>query len=624
MRNKPCSKFLGIILCFYLGIVFISIQSCKKDEAVAGRVDSLGISSEDSSPSWSPDGARIVFHSGKDEQSSDIYIMNADGSHLTRLTDEPASDGSPSWSPNGQKIAFSSNREGNSEIYVMNMDGSNQIRLTDNPANDGGPSWFPDGSRIIFVSNRDGNWEIYNMDADGSNQSRLTNNSAGDGSPSLSPDGTRIVFRSSRDDERGEIYIMNVNGSNPTRLTENSAGDASPSWSPDSSRIIFVSNRDGNWEIYAMNADGSDQNRLTNNPAGDVYPSWSPDGQKILFVSDREFNREVYVMDADGSDPVNLTNNAPVDSTSGTGPIPKSELNLEEIPYKIVFESLRKTEDQENWEICLIDADGSNITNLTKTPDIDERYPHASPDGRLVCFTAVEGDGQESESRNVYFMNIDGTAKVKIAENADQPCWSPNGRYIAYLPCEYPRYDPSRRANKGLEFYDLETGEKKRHPSDKIVHISDPVWSQDGKWIVADQGILKAFSVDDDSIFRLYTIGCTPDISPDGKRISWNNSDFHMNMGVLDLDSPDSNVTDHTVFVACEPPYWVYESDWSPDGNYWAFIYGVFDDDTAVEMGLESVINICVCDLRTGKWTQITHDGIINREPDWVPMMEGK
>jgi Tol biopolymer transport system component len=221
-------------------------------------------------------------------------------------------------------------------------------------------------------------------------------------------------------------------------------------------------------------------------------------------------------------------------------------------------------------------------------------------------------------------MNIDGSNKVKIADNADQPFWSPDGRYIAYLPGEYPRYTRSRRANKGLEIYDIEKGEKKQHPNEKIIHLAGPVWSQDGKWIVAGQGTLKAFSVDDDTIFPLFTIGCTPDISPDGKRISWNNSDFHMNMGDLDLDSPESNVTNHRVVVACEPPYWVYESEWSPDGNYWAFIYGVFDDDTAAEMGLESVINICICDLRTRKWTQITHDGIVNREPDWVPVQEGK
>ena len=101
-------------------------------------------------------------------------------------------DGGPSFSPDGSKIAFFSDRDGDYEIYVMNADGSNQTRLTNNPAVDAKASFSPDGSKIAFNSSRDGsarpsrsspenpsgvtNFEIYVMDADGSNQTRLTNN----------------------------------------------------------------------------------------------------------------------------------------------------------------------------------------------------------------------------------------------------------------------------------------------------------------------------------------------------------------------------------------------------------------------------------------------------------------
>ena len=74
------------------------------------------------------------------------------------------------------KIAFESSRDGNFEIYVMNADGSNQTRLTNNPARDTEPRWSPDGTTIAFVTDRDGNPEIYVMDADGSNEINLTNN----------------------------------------------------------------------------------------------------------------------------------------------------------------------------------------------------------------------------------------------------------------------------------------------------------------------------------------------------------------------------------------------------------------------------------------------------------------
>ncbi|MGR3296281.1 MAG: TolB family protein, partial [Candidatus Bathyanammoxibius sp.] len=87
-------------------------------------------------------GSRIAFPSDRDG-NYEIYVMDADGSNLERLTDNLASDGEPSWSPDGSRIAFTSDRDGNPEIYVMDADGSNQQRLTDNPASDYGPSWSP-------------------------------------------------------------------------------------------------------------------------------------------------------------------------------------------------------------------------------------------------------------------------------------------------------------------------------------------------------------------------------------------------------------------------------------------------------------------------------------------------
>ena len=246
----------------------------------------------DTWPSWSPDGRRIAFHSSRDDPDPnddedvwDIYVMNADGSDLTRLTDNSAWDSYPRWSPDGQRIAFQSYGDGNWDIYVMNSDGTGRTRLTDDPASDDGPSWSPTGRSIAFYSDRDGNREIYVMNADGSSQTRLTDNPAPDLYPSWSPNGRSLAFASGRDDPGiRSIYVMNADGSGQTRLTDNAAWDWAPRWSPDGRSMAFVSDRDdpdpidGNriWSIYVMNADGSGQTRLSDSMASDSGPDWSP------------------------------------------------------------------------------------------------------------------------------------------------------------------------------------------------------------------------------------------------------------------------------------------------------------------------------------------------------------
>ena len=133
-------------------------------------------------PRWSPDGQRIAFVSNRDG-NVEIYLMNADGTGVTRLTNHGSEDSRPSWSPNGQQIAFDSNRDGNVEIYLMNADGSGLARLTDHPARDGHSVWSPDGRHIAFFSERDGDLQIYVMRHDGTGVTKLTDSSGNDVHP---------------------------------------------------------------------------------------------------------------------------------------------------------------------------------------------------------------------------------------------------------------------------------------------------------------------------------------------------------------------------------------------------------------------------------------------------------
>ena len=126
------------------------------------------------SPSWSPDGKRIVFTSSKSRlgKNRDVYVMDADGGNPRRVSKNPFDEWDPSWSPDGERIAFTSAGVRNVEagfwrIYVMDTDGKNLRRLSNNDVNDYQPSWSPDGKRIAFTSWRDGAHDIYVMDADG-------------------------------------------------------------------------------------------------------------------------------------------------------------------------------------------------------------------------------------------------------------------------------------------------------------------------------------------------------------------------------------------------------------------------------------------------------------------------
>src|SRR5215216_908773 len=157
------------------------------------------------------------------------------------------------------------------EIYVMNADGTGQTNISNNPAFDYGPSWSPDGTKIIFASDRDAitNRDLYVMNADGSNPTRLTNDPEDETWPSWSPDGTKIAFQSQSEGENEVIYVMNADGSEQTRLTDDQGGQ--PSWSPDGTKIAFTRNG----QIYVMNADGSEQTNISGGRFG-IDPDWGP------------------------------------------------------------------------------------------------------------------------------------------------------------------------------------------------------------------------------------------------------------------------------------------------------------------------------------------------------------
>ncbi len=176
-------------------------------------------------PVWSPDGTKLMFSGFPGE----LYVVNRDGTGQIRLSSD-ASMGT--WSPDGRRIAYVGGPDGNDEIYVMNADGSSPTRLTNVAGSDSLPSWSPDGKRIVFASERSGNGDIYVMDADGSHVTRLTDDTAVEEWPVWSPDGKQIVYgRRATRDAPGDIWVMDAHGTGQRNLTNSPADeDSGPSW----------------------------------------------------------------------------------------------------------------------------------------------------------------------------------------------------------------------------------------------------------------------------------------------------------------------------------------------------------------------------------------------------------
>lgn len=204
-----------------------------------------------SDPTWSPDGTKLAFVSNRDgNKKLEIWVVNVDGSGLIKLTTDIqiSTDGtgpvyghdfSPTWSPDGTRIAFSSGRDGLSgtELYVMNADGSNQTRLTNNAVDDRYPTWSPDSQRIAFYRNGSSTTGINIINRDGTNEVNITNEGF---MPAWSPDGTRFAFLR-LDPSMGytsALFIMNADGSNPVKITNNSFNSFVPAWAPTSSAPI--------------------------------------------------------------------------------------------------------------------------------------------------------------------------------------------------------------------------------------------------------------------------------------------------------------------------------------------------------------------------------------------------
>ncbi|HET7521241.1 MAG TPA: hypothetical protein VFK61_06860 [Candidatus Limnocylindria bacterium] len=292
-------------------------------------------------------------------QAAELWVMDADGSHQTRLLEAGPHQnfGYASWMGDGSRIAYTlfefpggTLESGQASIWSIRADGgAPQANLRGDDWN-WIPRWSPDGAWLAFTREAPGGpWmeagpagpepggaggegplsvplpqaDIWRFAATGGEPERLTDSPGDDRAPVYSPDGASILFDSTRDGNT-EIYVMNADGSDERRLTFDDGEDWGASWSPDGRQIAFNSSRDGGMDIYVMRADGTDVRRLTFGETGNVAPTWNPDGTELAYTArDDTLNGQIMAVPVAGGTPRNLSRSAPAADevwTGGWGP----------------------------------------------------------------------------------------------------------------------------------------------------------------------------------------------------------------------------------------------------------------------------------------------------------------
>jgi len=284
------------------------------------------------SPSWSPDGAKVVYHKHLPDRLQ--YWENTwsrDPSFQLVLTGPM-----PAFHPSGQRFVTNPGGPFDASLEIIET-GDKSGKVVFRGAGKGamGAQWSPDGESLFFGLGtfflRSGGAQIATVKSDGSDLRQLTTGANNNGFPSPSPDGKRVVYRTTGPEGQG-MRILNIETGEIAALTKEY--DTFPIWSPRGDIIVFTRQIDGDFEIFSIRPDGTDLRRLTNSAGNDSHCGFSPDGEWIAFTSARMGFKdeavysdapqpygEIFVMRYDGSQVHQLTDNQWEDGTPAWQPV---------------------------------------------------------------------------------------------------------------------------------------------------------------------------------------------------------------------------------------------------------------------------------------------------------------
>lgn len=305
------------------------------------------------------------------------------------------------------EVAFVSIRNGNAHIFVSDGHGSDRA-LTAGESVNLQPNWSPDGERIAFTSNREGVNKVFVMGAQGGEAKRLTATDMIETTPSWSPDGAAVAFYA-QDAASGktELRVVELASGKITSIPGNALdkGPEAPTWSADARRIAFPGiGTSGKTEIWVVERDGSNLREVSTKASSrnKGQPSLSPDGSQVAYVADMRGAITIFVTDLATGASRNLT--AGVEASHESPRWSPDGMHL-------LFSSTREDESRTRMDIFVMNADGSEVRNLTRHPHEDFNAQWAG-DGRRVVFNSLR-----TGTSQIFALDLVSGATLRMSEN---------------------------------------------------------------------------------------------------------------------------------------------------------------------------------------------------------------
>jgi len=416
-------------------------------------------------PVFSPDGLHIAFSSDRhDTSASDVYVMDAGGESIRRLTDSGGYDGSPAWSSDGRYVYYYSSASGRRRIHRVSLDGKQrqQVKQT---AGGLSPAIDSDG-RLAFSANRGGRSRILATDPDGGDVKTVVSADTDLWAPDFDPTGSRIVCHGvgpapvknpfdsgtpgpflvnakrtvklpdrlvrpvairgylpaidtqSRRVISGEgfhrLVISDFDGGHRRTLHEDDDTHTwSPAFGPEGRFAVFAVGRSfagtfSKVDLYRKPiGDGKAENLTSKVDGNNALPDVSPDGRRIVFRSGRDGNFEIYLLELEGGKLQRLTDDAAADTMPAFSPDGST----------VAFSS-RRSGDYEIYFLSLTgEGKPGKLTRVTHTPGRD-MHPKFSPDGRWLLFASARG-GMNDERPLLHAFNPQPYGEVFVRRIRD-------------------------------------------------------------------------------------------------------------------------------------------------------------------------------------------------------------